>query len=147
MNNERYKCEKTSKIFLCVIVLVLLSFLSFSIERNFPIVSEECLLDNPGTYVSEDGRYYLSLPPESSDYEFSLTYSSDIGPIVNSGKYEKISDTLAMMKTEQTTMYVYETIKHSKKGVVLVDDLKKEIFLVKESNSYTLIERNKNVIE
>lgn len=66
---------------------------------------------------------------------------------MNSGEYEKISDTLVALKTKETTMYLYETTMDSKKGIVLVDELRKEIFLTKESNAYVHIDKNGNFRE
>ncbi len=145
MDIKRYK--NNIKVFLYVTLLILISLLSFSIGRHFPIVTKECILDSPGTYASEDGRYYLSLPPESSNDGFYLTCRLATETIVNSGEYEKISNTLATMKTKETTMYLYETTIGSKKGIVLVDELRKEIFLTKESNSYVHIDKDGNFSE
>lgn len=143
MNIKRHK----NKSVLYATLLILISLVSFLIVRHFPIVTKECLLDSPGTYSSEDGRYYLSLPPESSNDGFYLTCRFDTETIVNSGEYEKISDTLVALKTKETTMYLYETTMDSKKGIVLVDELRKEIFLAKESNAYVLVDKDGNFSE
>ena len=97
--------------------------------------------------MSEDGRYNLSLPPESSNYGFYLTQKSENKSIIKFGKYEKISNTIASLKTEGTIMYLYETTSDGRKGIVLVDEFKKEIFLTKESNEYILVDEDGNFIE
>lgn len=133
--------------FLYVIFLLLLSLFSFSVGRYFPTITQESLLSKPGIYVSEDGRYNLSLPPEGSNYGFYLTYKLESESIREFGKYEKISNTLASLKTERTIMYLYETTVDGRKGIVLIDEVKKEILLIKESNEYILIDEDGNFIE
>lgn len=127
--------------------MLLISLLSFSIGRYFPTITQECLLSEPGTYVSEDRMYNLSLPPESSNYGFYLTQKLESESIIKFGKYEKISNTLASLKTEGTIMYLYETTLDNRKGIVLINEFKKEIFLTKESNEYILVDEDGSFIE
>jgi hypothetical protein len=139
--------SQVSKRLLNILWIFLFSMLGFSIGRYFPTITQESLLSKPGIYVSEDGRYNLSLPPESSNYGFYLTQKSENKSIIKFGKYEKISNTIASLKTEGTIMYLYETTSDGRKGIVLVDEFKKEIFLTKESNEYILVDEDGNFIE
>ena len=91
--------------------------------------------------------YNLSLPPESSNYGFYLTQKLESESIIKFGKYEKISNTLASLKTEGTIMYLYETTLDNRKGIVLINEFKKEIFLTKESNEYILVDEDGSFIE